>query len=482
MLADVDKNILENSKLEVAVMEENASRNDVVLGTGNTGLRRLCGGLNSNMELSIELVDSNKAICGVVLITAKLAKSDPSKVLDVIPEEMIKMPQGKLIVSKISGFDLKGGDFGGFGDKPVCFLTLFVDDLFQLKQCLQDPYVTITCGDWSAATPHINNGGRFPVWENIPGMETVLNRNQILFNRLSVAVQDKNKLTSDAPMGCGDISLRGLGSKPNAINTFTIRLKDARGQFGGKLVLEAMVVSMAAAVEASSEKLASKGVLQIASANLTEMQKQTISPDISLQFSVGDKWMVKTPVNPGVGTSSVWKLAIESKLFAAAQLRKNGLTCQVISKSRLGDSIIGTAEIPLQEILTGPGSWCTIHENVFDKKTNKGKLSVRCSFLPEGQESTMMSEMEKLNVVPAAADSALPSQYGGLDNDSLMRLSAQVDTVVSNQETLVRSISVLEERLQKKMRKVRSGFSGFFFPLFFFFRSWRLNERGCSPH
>lgn len=119
MVAEVNADILAKERMNVRVMDENTSRADSVLGVGTVSLRKLCPRINSNVELSVDLVAENGAAVGTVLVTAVLTESRFEDLADALPESAVLVKRGQLVVKKITALDLKGGDSTFFGGKQV---------------------------------------------------------------------------------------------------------------------------------------------------------------------------------------------------------------------------------------------------------------------------------------------------------------------------------------------------------------------------
>ena len=118
--AEVTRNIIKKEKLKVVVVDENTTRGDSILGTGNASLRRLCAALNSEIEMRVELTNEIGAIVGNVQLNATLLPLAKENALDSIPDSAISYAEGKLRVTQINGFDLRGGDVEILGfNRPV---------------------------------------------------------------------------------------------------------------------------------------------------------------------------------------------------------------------------------------------------------------------------------------------------------------------------------------------------------------------------
>lgn len=222
MVAEVNADMLASEKLTVRVMDENLTRSDSVLGAGLVSMRKLCARINKPVELRVDLVDSNGAAVGCVVLTATLVQCRLEDLQDALPESAVVVKHAQLAVKTISAFDLKGGDSSFLGGK-------------------QDPYVLLSLeNDWSAKTEVKHNAGRSAVWSDITDIELPVTGDIMKYKRISVLVMDKNSLGRDSYMGKGDFSLRKLGSLtgPPVLVSHLVRLRDKAGRAAGRVVVE----------------------------------------------------------------------------------------------------------------------------------------------------------------------------------------------------------------------------------------------------
>jgi Ca2+-dependent lipid-binding protein/Ca2+-binding EF-hand superfamily protein len=377
--AEVNKDILKNNKLKLTVLDENFSRKDKVLGTGQFNVRLLTGPvMNSEKTFSVPLVSSSGAAAGTIVLTACLGPLVPSMALDGIPDTSInpKLEEAKLIISECAAFNLIGGDGS--------FLGIYGDMLDK-----PDPYIQFQCGDWTDKTTTIKEGGRFPVWKDIQNMETVVTRDQILLNRLQIAVKDKNSMTSDTVLGQGSITLKGWGSKMGAKQTFTVKLKTSRGQSAGRLEISGIMWALPpkpkeAPMDPNVPPV--KGTLKIKSIALSEMKKD--KKDLSLELGVGTLWTTTTQSNPNATDTATFTAVADSTGIYDGQLRKFPIRVTVFKKGMLGGKdIMGEAGLSTSEIIRTPNTITAVVGTILDKANQPiGKVVMNCAYLHDGAD------------------------------------------------------------------------------------------------
>lgn len=114
MLIEVNREILNNEKIIITIMDENLTRNDVELGYAYCDLIKICQRINNSVDLSVDFISKgNSSIVGKVILSCMLKPCKIDELSEAIPDEMVTVKQGLLKIQGIKAFDLKGGDLIG---------------------------------------------------------------------------------------------------------------------------------------------------------------------------------------------------------------------------------------------------------------------------------------------------------------------------------------------------------------------------------
>jgi hypothetical protein len=120
MVFEINKYVLNDSKLRVTMMDENKMRKDSYLGSGTTTLESLDSDSDSHI-LTIDLSDEGET-CGRVFIEAVIRDVPIEELNYSIPNSYINLPQGVLNIKSITTRNIIGGDSGLFvSGRQVCY-------------------------------------------------------------------------------------------------------------------------------------------------------------------------------------------------------------------------------------------------------------------------------------------------------------------------------------------------------------------------
>ena len=142
---------MDDKRFYVVAMDENTTRDDVVLGKGELSIRSLIKNMNVNTKLNINLSNDIGGICGRVEVTCALRKAAMSEVVTAIPDSEITLENGVLAIHQIELKNLKGAE-NFLGKK--------------------DPYIKLSIENVSTfQTKHQDNAGSNAIWKDIKDMK-----------------------------------------------------------------------------------------------------------------------------------------------------------------------------------------------------------------------------------------------------------------------------------------------------------------------
>ncbi len=232
MIAEVNKDILQNDMFKIIIMEEGSFLHgvrEIAYGIATASIsRQICQNLKHLINFELELLsisDTNAAasnIVGKAAFEVMLDDIDMSpENYDGLPNSVIGYKSANLQILKCSAFDLVGGD----------------------KIGKQDPYIIFTIENikgeginWEQQTDYKESGGRSAIWDLSDGsISTPIDADGLCYRRLKVTVMDKNNITSDSMMGEGTIGLKGAGAVPDEDKLLNLKLKDSNGKSAGRV-------------------------------------------------------------------------------------------------------------------------------------------------------------------------------------------------------------------------------------------------------
>jgi hypothetical protein len=211
---------------------------------------------------------------------------------------------------------------------------------------------------------------------NITDAELPVTNNILKYSRIALKVMDKNNILSDNIMSSGDFSLRKFGSHDNKEINQVIRLKDRRGQNGGKLILTGIVNSIVtiktndddesnnnrnSSYSSSSSKLTNEriGKIQLINCNLTHLSLSSnnnsgniitnlMSKALSLTAPSSssplllyciikiDKWTFRSNINSisSQSTSTLWSLKQTTSTMSVVSMAKTGIIVEIYQQQQ----------------------------------------------------------------------------------------------------------------------------------------------------
>lgn len=210
---------------------------------------------------------------------------------------------------------------------------------------------------------------------NITDAELPVTNNILKYSRIALKVMDKNNILSDNIMSSGDFSLRKFGSHDNKEINQVIRLKDKRGQNGGKLILTGIVNSIVtiktnddesnnnrnSSNSSSSSKLTNEriGKIQLINCNLTHLSLSSnnnsgniitnlmskalsltapSSPSPLLLYCIIkiDKWTFRSNINSisSQSTSTLWSLKQTTSTMSVVSMAKTGIVVEIYQQQQ----------------------------------------------------------------------------------------------------------------------------------------------------
>ncbi len=210
---------------------------------------------------------------------------------------------------------------------------------------------------------------------NITDAELPVTNNILKYSRIALKVMDKNNILSDNIMSSGDFSLRKFGSHDNKEINQVIRLKDKRGQNGGKLILTGIVNSIVtiktnddesnnnrnSSNSSSSSKLTNEriGKIQLINCNLTHLSLSSnnnsgniitnlMSKALSLTAPSSssplllyciikiDKWTFRSNINSisSQSTSTLWSLKQTTSTMSVVSMAKTGIVVEIYQQQQ----------------------------------------------------------------------------------------------------------------------------------------------------
>ena len=211
---------------------------------------------------------------------------------------------------------------------------------------------------------------------NITDAELPVTNNILKYSRIALKVMDKNDILSDNIMSSGDFSLRKFGSHDNKEISQVIRLKDKRGQNGGKLILTGIVNSIvtiktnddesnnnrkSSNSSSSSSKLTNEriGKIQLINCNLTHLSLSSnnnsgniitnlMSKALSLTAPSSssslllyciikiDKWTFRSNINSisSQSTSTLWSLKQTTSTMSVVSMAKTGIVVEIYQQQQ----------------------------------------------------------------------------------------------------------------------------------------------------
>jgi len=210
---------------------------------------------------------------------------------------------------------------------------------------------------------------------NITDAELPVTNNILKYSRIALKVMDKNNILSDNIMSSGDFSLRKFGSHDNKEISQVIRLKDKRGQNGGKLILTGIVNSIVAiktnddesnnnrnsSNSSSSSKLTNEriGKIQLINCNLTHLSLSSNNNSVNIITNLMSKalsltapssssslllyciikigkWTFRSNINSisSQSTSTLWSLKQTTSTMSVVSMAKTGIIVEIYQQQQ----------------------------------------------------------------------------------------------------------------------------------------------------
>eukprot|EP01038_Epipyxis_sp_PR26KG_P008884 gene8884-11983_t len=392
---EVNREILQDEKLIITVMDDNDTREDALLGFAETNLWKLCDAFGRSVDLTIELMNPvTNVLSGSITVTACLRKAELSELSqwDALPETVVQMTAGgTLKVKQLIIYDVRGADATLLGGS-------------------KDPCVVLSLPNgWNGKAESQKKSGRSVKWEEamLDHLQTPLTFDELKHARLALATQDKKGRL----LGNSDISLRRVASSDvnGQMVTYKCKLLDNSSprRYAGRLEItlsvEANPILPPKAKSSKPEKPTfKKGTLLLKSCTVSGLRNtDSILSNVmggvnQYLFSVTvGKASIISPVSKNVTKEGmvIWDAPIHSpSMISALELRAKGFVFQVISRSKnpitkaSSDQMVGKAEVIAYNdmLVSSPGAWVEVKTNILHENKQAGKASFMMKIVPDG--------------------------------------------------------------------------------------------------
>lgn len=415
-MAEANKDILTMDRLRVVLCSESKITGRVEqLAEGYATAKHahdICANLKSEVSVRIDLIESNRGkkgkenstIVGQAELAVKLTDVDMTETRDDgISDNMINFKSASLVISKISAYDLHGGDML---TEPDPYIILKLENL-------QGNGI-----DWTTRTDPQDSGGRTVKWE-VDDINVPVTSANVCNKYLQVIAMDDNKGTGfqDVIMGSGEVTLKGAGADPNTKKTLVVPLYDKDKRKAGRVELEALInpdVDLSThqdkdgdGIDDGEEMLKMSGYLQVKELSwnrknvTTSMFGGASSYWCKIQFTPSMYMISDICTVPSNQTTWNWTFdakSIDNRIINSVQLKKGVQLIMYAASGKepnMRDKKVCQATVYAINCLNNLEKYIQLRGDFNTDGTFMGKYAMNACFVPVDHSKTELMEIKK---------------------------------------------------------------------------------------